>query len=177
MRKILLSTVAIAAMVFGANQNASAQTSATANVIVAVNVSDVLAMTATVPLVTFGLTSSTNYSGDQETSMPAQLAVVSTQPFDLAVRSQQANFTSLGASTLPLDILKVESTNNNLNATMNPAITLTNANQQLFDEADAGLAQLINLKYTLRTVTNFAAFNTAAAGAYTTTLVYTATID
>lgn len=153
----------------------AANAQSTGNVTLNVQIADIISLTVNTNTVNFNLSSSSSYSADQTQTVAGQFTVLSTRPFDLDVKSSAATLTN-GSNTLPLNVVKIESTNSNLGITPASAVTLTTANQKLLDEANAGLAQTVDMKYTLLSSTNFSSFN-VPAGTYTTTLVYTASID
>ncbi|XZF13029.1 hypothetical protein ACTHGU_14680 [Chitinophagaceae bacterium MMS25-I14] len=173
MKKLLSFSVLSIGAMFAASR-ASAQS--TGNVTLNVQIQDIIALTVNTNTVTFNLNGTSSYSADQTQSLTGQFTVLATRPFDLDVKANSASLSAGGGNTLPLNVVKIESTNSNLGITPASAITLTNANQKLLDEANAGLAQSVDMKYTLLTNTNFSSFN-VASGTYTTTLVYTASID
>lgn len=172
MKKLLFIAPAIVCVML---MHSAANAQSTGNVTLNVQIQDIIALTVNTNTVTFNLNSTSSYTADQVQTVTGQFSVLSTQPFDLDVKSNAATLTN-GANTLPLNVVKIESTNSNLGITPASAVTLTGANQKLLNEANAGLAQSIDMKYTLLTNTNFSSFS-VPAGTYTTTLVYTASID
>lgn len=172
MKKLLTAS---AAALCGILSYSSAHAQSTGNVTLNVQIADIISMTVNTNTINFNLNSATSYAADQTQTAASQFTILATRAFDLDVKSSAANLTN-GANNLPLNVVKIESTNSNLGVTPAAAVTLTAANQKLLDEATAGLAQSVDMKYTLLTNTNFSSFN-IAAGTYTTTLVYTASID
>ncbi|PZF72662.1 hypothetical protein [Taibaiella soli] len=153
----------------------AAHAQSTGNVTLNVQIADIISMTVNTNTVNFNLNSGTSYAADQTQPATSQFTILATRPFDLDVKSNAASLTN-GSNSLPLSVVQIESTNSNLGITPAAPVLLTTANQKLLDEASAGLAQNVDMKYTLLTNSNFSSFN-VPAGTYTTTLVYTASID
>lgn len=173
MKQALLFFAALALFV-AAGSRAQAQT--TGNVTLNVTLVDIVTLTVNANnTVDFNLNSASSYAANQTQTQTSQLTITANRPFDLAVKSNNANL-AFGANTIPLNVVKIESTNANLGSATLTQATLSATNQTIIDEAPAAVARNIDLKYTLLTNTNLTDFN-KPAGTYTTQLEYTASID
>lgn len=173
MKQKFLSLIALIALLVLA---APAKAQTTGNVTLNVTLVDIVTLTVNANnTVDFNLNSASSYASDQTQTQTSQLTITANRPFDLAVKSNGANL-AFGANTIPLSVVKVESTNANLGSATLTQATLTTANQTIIDEAPAAVARNIDLKYTLLTNTNLSDFN-KPAGTYTAQLEYTASID
>lgn len=176
MKKFILSAV-VAISFLGLSNVADAQTLPTNQAVMAVTLTDVVSVVVTTPIVPMVLTAA-SYEEDQEYEIPSHLTVLATQPYDLAVKTSSTALTDpVSSNTIPLDVVKIECTGSGLGTAIQPAVTLSQSDQQLLNEAPTGLANLITVKYTLLSKTNFTSFAGKTAGAYTATIVYTASID
>lgn len=176
-KQIVIAALSLGAIALGTNQvlaQNSEQVSTSVNIILA----DVIAMDAgTVAsggTVDFNYGSTKDYNSSKNVTVPNSLVIISSKNFDVKVKSEGANFVS-GSNVIPVDILKVKAIpGGSLVGTLNE-VTLSATDQVLVSNAASGAKQSLNIAYSIPAEKASKVLLGKPAGAYTQTVIYTAT--
>lgn len=139
------------------------------NATMTVNLSDVLQLTVNTNAVNLAFATIANYQNGVTSLVNNQLTITSNRAYDLKVKAGTENLVN-GTNTIPVSNVSVQTvgTGNGTPSTVN-ALSITD--QTLATGIPASMSKNISLEY--KTAANNEAF-LKPAGAYTTTLTYTA---
>lgn len=139
------------------------------NATMTVNLADVLQLTVNTATVTLNFATPTDYKNGVSSSVPNQISVTCNRAYDLKVRTTTATLTS-GANTIPVSNVSAQANYTGQSAA-NPSVALSTTDQSLATGVPASISRQVNLNYST------SAGNQdflRPAGAYTTTLTFTA---
>lgn len=175
MKKLLLLSAAILAVLTLFNVKANAQTplSATATVPLKIVLSDAIAITMkAADDVEFDYTTAADYQGSKTVGKTGHFTVVSNRAYKVAVKALAFTPATSGNSTVvPLNIIQVSVGTSPTAGTFNTA-TLGTADQALVTTSPATIAASYNINYTIPTA---AALVGITKDTYATVVTYTAT--
>ena len=177
--QILISALALAAIVFAGNNVMAQNQSATTKV--NINLSDVISINkqsvANGGLVEFNYKTAEDYNSTKRTNVPGSLIVTSTKSFDINVKANGANFVK-GSDVIPVDVLTIEPVKGGT-TTMNgtpSSVVLSTSDQKLISGADLGSSLVLELDYVIpKEKSSSSDILGKPAGTYTQTITYTAT--
>lgn len=139
-----------------------------------VDFKDVVALKVFSPVVSFDLSSKDAFTTDQILIAPNQINILATKDFDLSVKALEPYFESDQETSLPIDVLRLESMSSDGNG--NP-VNLSQQDQSILSNSSASLSKNIHMRYILKTHSNYALFRKLNPGVYRGTLIFTASID
>lgn len=139
------------------------------NATMTVNLTDVLQLTVNTATVTLNFATPADYNNGVTSSVPNQISVTCNRSYDLKVKTTTATLTS-GANTIPVSNVATQATYTG-QAAANPTVALSITDQPLATAVPASTTRQINMQYS--TSAGNQAF-LKPAGAYTTTLTFTA---
>ena len=150
----------------------NAQINQTANLSVVLNNTVTFVLSDVSPLLTF--TDSDDYNNGVTYTAAAAGLVTANAPFSISVKSNSETLNAtLGDESIDVGAISLQATGSNLGTT--DKIALSTSEQDIIQGAPAGLAKTFGLTYS--TAPGDEDFIGKAADAYTTTLVFTATLD
>ncbi len=155
---------------------AQAQANSTGTATLNVRIVDVLLLTVNTTVVNLNFTDAASYQTGVSATLPAQLTVTSNRAFTLKVRAGGTNLTSSesgNTDVIPVNKISVSVANAAAIGGTANTVALSSTDQNLIASAPAGIAKSFNMLYS--TAANDSDF-AKAAGTYTTTLTYTATV-
>jgi hypothetical protein len=139
------------------------------NATMTVNLTDVLQLTVNTATVTLNFATPADYNNGVTSSVANQISVTCNRAYDLKIKTTTASLAS-GANTIPVSNVSTLATYTG-QAAANPTVSLSTVDQSLATAVPASTTRSINLQYS--TSAGNQAF-LKPAGAYTTTLTFTA---
>ena len=177
--QIILSTLALAAILFSAN-NTMAQNH-TASTKVSINLADVISIdkgsAAVGGLVEFNYNTAADYNSTKKSNVPSSLIVTSTKSFDINVKANGANFEK-GRDMIPVNVLTIQPVTGGtttINGTPSNVV-LSTTDQKLISGADLGNDLVLELDYVIpESKSSSSDILGKPSGTYTQSITYTAT--
>lgn len=139
------------------------------NATMTVNLADVLQLTVNTATVTLNFATPADYNNGVSSSVPNQISVTCNRAYDLKVKTTTGTLTS-GANTIPVSNVSAQASYAG-QSSAGPSVALSTTDQSLATGVPASITRQVNLNYS--TSAGNQAF-LRPAGAYTTTLTFTA---
>ena len=167
MKKVLSIAIGMAMTV----SFAYAQVTPDGSVAVTTTVTNIISLTATIPVAAIAMTDADHYENGTSTAITGALTVTSNQIWDLSVKVDgDATF---GANTIPAADFGV-TISGEPGGTNTPVTDLSTTDQTLLNEVPATAVTALNVTYAADGGSNFLGVPT---GAYLSTYTFTVTVD